>query len=174
MRRQSREGEPRTCRGASAARLRLDEAKDEESGLPLESRPVLRPPLTHRRRWEWLDEPLDQEPGVGDGRAERGERLTPEAERVGAVATVPRVLLFLHIEVGAALAQPVCRRMLRREDDVASGPNNTEELAQAFLAIIEVVDHERADDQVERRICERERFSEVGVEHVRPAAESLP
>ena len=152
---------------------RLQQSQEEEAGLLPQLLPRLGPLLAHRVGGERLDEALDQEAGPGDRGAECRQRLAPEADAILGVPVraVPDILLLPNVEVGAALPEPVRRRVLGREHDVAAGPENAEELGQRRRTVVDVMDHERAENEVEFAGAERERLVQVCLEHGRALAE---
>src|SRR5258708_26493603 len=75
---------------------------------------------------------------------------------------MPYVGLERHLEIGAALAEPVHDRMLGRDDKRAARPKDAEELGERGVTVVGIVDGQRTDDAVKRTAWIRQELAQDG------------
>src|SRR5258708_20656052 len=87
---------------------------------------------------------------------------------------MPYVGLERHLEIRAALAEPVHDRMLGRDDKRAARPKDAEELGERGATVVGIVDGQRTDDAVKRTAWIRQGLPQDRSIHPRPAPNPGP
>ena len=83
---------------------------------------------------------------IGRSRTQRRQRFTPKVHRVVSRWSMPDVGFQGGLEVGAAFAQPVHHRMLRRYHSRPAGTQDAAELGECGPTVAGIVNGQRADD----------------------------
>src|SRR5262249_51988730 len=152
----------------------FEKAQDQKTGFLAQLLVIPGITFAHCFGGDRLDEFFDEESSIGGRRAQARQRFTPKVHWLVSRWGMPDVGFQGGLEVGAAFAQPVHHRVLRRYHRCPAGAQDPAELGEGGRAVAGVVNGQRADDEVEGAIAVGQRVPERRPGDPRPACRPLP